>query len=586
MSTTGAQHWTQQFLDTNGDPYSGVLAYHYVPGSTTDTDVWTSEDKATPAAQPVVGDTAGRVSFYGDNTYRIVIKTSGGTTLYDYDHVKIMHKDVTLRNENKGLSYPSATSSTIGHMFGKVASGGTLNEVGINLSGSAYSPIQFQGGSITARQQTWAYGADLASATTLTIGSDGNVFDVTGNTTITGLSSTTAGTPLVLRMQGQATLQHNATSLILWNGENWTPETGDVIFIESLGSGNYYEVARRSNSLIHDSQELQNVALSAGVSGNALTISLKTRAGDDPSGTDQCRISFRHSTLTTGTYRTRTVSSAKSVVVSNGSTLGAKNSQYLRLWVVALDAEAISAGAGVEIGVWNAVNAVDTSVVSYQTINEGALYTSTAEGGAGGADSTQVLYSTTSRASAPIRVLGYVEIQAGTSGAWSNSPTVVQIVGPGVRKCGDVVQEQVSLDGAYATGTTTIPKDDTIPQSGEGVQYMTRAITPQSAANILDIQHVGNYGTSTNVDLLCALFQDATANALAAFFCGRNGGSPVVQPIVVARHRMLAGTTSATTFKIRVGLESAGTTYFNGSNGARLFGSVTQSSLVIREIFA
>ena len=588
MSLTGAQFWTNQFMAPDTGSYAGVRVYHYAAGTSTDTDVWTDEAKATPAAQPVVGDGQGRVSFYGDNIYRLVVKTSvadGDIQLYDYDNVKIMQKDACLRAENRGTGYPSATSSNIGQIFGKVDSTGDITELGVNLDGTQFSPFQFQTGAITARTQTWAYGADLASATTLTLGSDGNVFNVTGNTSISGISATTAGTPIILRMQGQAQLSHNATSLILWNGVNFTPETGDVIFFESLGSGNYYEVARRSNSLLSDPTDVQNVAISAGVATNALTVSLKTAAGDDPSGSDLCRISFRNPTLTTGTYNRRTVSSAKSVVISNGSTLGAKASQYLRLWVVAIDAESASAGAGVELALWNAVNAVDTSVVSYTSVNEGAVYTTTAEGGAGAADSAATLYSTTARSSVPVRILGYVEVQIGTSGAWSNSPTVVQVLGPGVHQCGDVVQEQVSLDGAYAVGTTTMSKDDTIPQSSAGVQFMTRAITPLSRANILEIEHVGNYAQSTNVAMLCALFQDSTAGALAAWFGGIMGGAPQIHTSLAARHRMVAATTSSTTFKIRAGLESAGSTYFNGLSGARIFGSVAQSSLVVREIF-
>ena len=464
MSLTGAQFWTNQFMAPDTGSYAGVRLYHYAAGTSTDTDLWSDESKTSAVAQPFVGDGQGRVSFYGDNIYRFVVKTSvadGDIQLYDWDNLKIMQKDACLRAENRGPSYPSATSSNVGLIFGKTDSTGDITEVGINIDGTQFSPLQFQGGTVTARQQTWAYGADLASATTLTLGSDGNVFNVTGNTSISGISATTAGTPIILRMQGQAQLTHNATSLILWNGVDWTPETGDVIFIESLGSGNYYEVARRSNSLLSDPQALQNVALSAGVATNALTISLKTKAGNDPSGSDPCRISFRHPTITTGTYNSRTVSTAKSVVVSNGSTLGASNSQYLRLWVVAIDAESVSAGAGVEIAVWNAWSNTDTSLSG---VREGSLYTSTAEGGAGGADSAQTLYSTTARASVPVRVLGYVEIQAGTSGAWSNSPAAVQIMGPGTPRCGDVVQVVYTQTGLSSTGTTTIPIDDTVPQ--------------------------------------------------------------------------------------------------------------------------
>ena len=47
---------------------------------------------------------------------------------------------------------------------------------------------------------------------------------------------------------------------------------------------------------------------------------------------------------------------------------------------------------------------------------------------------------------------------------------------------------------------------------------------------------------------------------------------------------MVAGTTSATTFKIRLGTASAGTTTFNGVAGARFFGGIMNSGISITEI--
>jgi hypothetical protein len=47
---------------------------------------------------------------------------------------------------------------------------------------------------------------------------------------------------------------------------------------------------------------------------------------------------------------------------------------------------------------------------------------------------------------------------------------------------------------------------------------------------------------------------------------------------------MLAGTTSATIFKIRVGPETAATIRLNGSNAARFFGGVASATLTVKEI--
>ena len=133
-----------------------------------------------------------------------------------------------------------------------------------------------------------------------------------------------------------------------------------------------------------------------------------------------------------------------------------------------------------------------------------------------------------------------------------------------------------------ATGTTVIPNDDTIPQITEGDEYMTQAITPLSAANLLSIDHLGIYASSGAGTMSCALFQDATTDALAASMIGLVGGGSAT--LFTVSHIMRAGTTSSTTFRIRTGNGSAGTTTFNGFGSARKLGGVMGSQLVVTEI--
>jgi hypothetical protein len=78
------------------------------------------------------------------------------------------------------------------------------------------------------------------------------------------------------------------------------------------------------------------------------------------------------------------------------------------------------------------------------------------------------------------------------------------------------------------------------------------------------------------------LFQDSTASALAAASVYDPGSD---QPETIAfTHYMTAGTTSETTFKIRIGLHTSGTYTFNGANSNRIFGGVCASSITISEI--
>jgi hypothetical protein len=134
---------------------------------------------------------------------------------------------------------------------------------------------------------------------------------------------------------------------------------------------------------------------------------------------------------------------------------------------------------------------------------------------------------------------------------------------------------------AVATGTTLIPLDDTIPQNTEGDQYMSQAITPTAALNQLEIEAVLVLASSVPNHFIAALFQDTTANALAVAGTYQVTNSGLLT--LVLKHTMVAGTASATTFKIRAGQESAGTLTFNGRAAGRLFGAITKSSLTITE---
>lgn len=85
-----------------------------------------------------------------------------------------------------------------------------------------------------------ALGAGIASAATTDIGAaTGNLVEVTGTTTITGLGIAQAGARRVVRFVGILTLTHNAASLILPGAANITTVPGDTATFISLGGGNW-----------------------------------------------------------------------------------------------------------------------------------------------------------------------------------------------------------------------------------------------------------------------------------------------------------------------------------------------------------
>lgn len=316
---------------------------------------------------------------------------------------------------------------------------------------------------------------------------------------------------------------------------------------------------------------INKYSLTGTVSGNALTIALKDRDGNDASASAPFTFKFRSATASTPTATIGSVTGALSTVISSGSTAGTVSGVAHRLHIGAL-----LTGSTVEL-CWYQGYSTTTGL---KVFSPSELITTTAEGGAGAADSAGVMYSTTARTGVPWVYLGYIESTQGTAGTWASNPSKIHAASESSPLPGAVLSRHYTQTGAVATGTTAIPVDDTIPQVGEGDQYMSLAATPSSAINLLVIRHGGEYGTSAGTIYTVTLHQDGAANASAAV-ADIIGVEPTFTHLT---HRQLAGTTSATTFTIRAG-PSGGTITFNGSGGARRYGGVLSSYLEIEEIF-
>jgi len=194
------------------------------------------------------------------------------------------------------------------------------------------------------------------------------------------------------------------------------------------------------------------------------------------------------------------------------------------------------------------------------------------------------MYSTSARTNVACRCIGYIEITTGaTAGEWDNAPTKIQAMGPGARRSGDMVQRVRYQTGAKAIGSTASVFDDSIPQITEGDEYMTVSITPTSVLNNLYIDIVTNTDIQANSYALIALHQDAVANALASVL----SYNPTNEVRVVSfSHKMIAGTVSPTTFRVRIGSTNGSSVTFNGMNNTAYLGGVCASSITVTEVFA
>jgi hypothetical protein len=311
--------------------------------------------------------------------------------------------------------------------------------------------------------------------------------------------------------------------------------------------------------------------------GNAVTFAVKTLAGADPSAGDPVYFVFRNVTPATGDYTVLTQTSALNMSLSAGSSAGVPgNNIPFKLW-----GGVINNAGSPELFVIN--NLLGQDIYPF---GQFPIISTTTEGGAGAADSAQVAYAISTRASKPYIPLFYASYETGlaTVGNWAASPTRLQLYSPGVPLPGTVVNQARSSSGAVISGSAAIPLDDTIPQSTEGDQFMTKAITPSSAAHLLRVSHRGHYATaSAGIFVVAALFQDSTANALATSFTFVNSTANSVTPVDID-HILLAAATISTIFRVRAGGAVVNSFTFNGSGGGRLYGGTANSYLNIEEI--
>jgi hypothetical protein len=66
------------------------------------------------------------------------------------------------------------------------------------------------------------------------------------------------------------------------------------------------------------------------------------------------------------------------------------------------------------------------NIAGGNNLDETTLISTTAEGGAGAADSISTIYSTTARTNVPYRVVGFIQSTQTTAGTWATAPSTIQ----------------------------------------------------------------------------------------------------------------------------------------------------------------
>jgi len=343
-------------------------------------------------------------------------------------------------------------------------------------------------------------------------------------------------------------------------------ETDDARIVTPL------KLSKIKRRMTTNSVMIGNLTLATSRSSNAETISIKTMAGTDPSSSDPVYLAFEDGA---GGFSVVSITSALSLTISSGSTLGATSGEPFRIWVVLFnDAGTFRLGA---IKCYTG-----TGIVG---LEDNGVASSTAEGGAGAADSAGVFYTGTAVTSKPYRILGRLDYTLTTAGTWVTAPTI-KLFSQGSKLPGDVVQRAHNPYSAVATGATTIPIDDTIPQKTEGDQYMvTPALVPTAAANLLAVKAEATFGSSaTNTWLMMPLFRDSASDCFAVGHFFMNAFANAPGRMVVNATPFVAGSTASTVVSARAGVNGDGTTTFNGVASARQLGAANKAFISIEEI--
>lgn len=217
------------------------------------------------------------------------------------------------------------------------------------------------------------------------------------------------------------------------NADPTTPEEGDLFYSDGTPraegvwvykNGSFEQLGQAATA---ESSGLINLGLACSVAANALTISLKDQSGNTPTGGSPVTVSFPSTSLTTGTFTQKVISSALSITVPAGANLGifaGDSTQILYVYIVDTGASTILAASPAWLG--------ESGKSATLVFGANAAF----------------LYSATAQATSPFRLIG--KLTCGTDGSsnWVTAPSRVEL--------SPVKRKMVGIDYT-ATGAITIP---------------------------------------------------------------------------------------------------------------------------------
>lgn len=156
-------------------------------------------------------------------------------------------------------------------------------------------------------------------------------------------------------------------------------------------------------------QSMQNGCIAASVSGNALTLAVKTLAGADPSAADPVTLWFRSATTSSGVFVPVKVTSVLSITIPVSATLGHASARDQQIILYAMN----NAG-GAELAVSTKFFDPSVRLTTTTTISPAATSPST-------------MYSATGRSNIPFGAIARCISNQTAAGTWAAVPSQIDL---------------------------------------------------------------------------------------------------------------------------------------------------------------
>lgn len=522
--------FNDQTIKVNGDPYVGAKLFAYVAGSSTKQAVYTDAAGTVPHSNPIILDslgfpTQGPIWIPEGISVKFVLAPPNDTDpptspIKTIDSVQgVNDASVSISEwQASGVAptYISANSFSVqgdqttefqkgrraqfttglGTVYGKIINSvfaASITTITMLMDGTSvlYDGLSVVNLSLLRANPTALPNpiellrSSVVGHATLTPTWDyayGEIQDVTGVITYTAIPNAPRPGATRIWYPAAGAIMTNGGNISVQGGANVTAESGDKWIITATSTTTFdVGVVKESGKAIVSTAEIQPFTAVANTPANGVTLSLGATALD-----------FRSTTLSSGTIETVVVAAPINTVISSGSTGGAVNGAKTRFAALAMNVAGVA-----EIAWCNASGGVD--------LDESKLITTVAEGGAGAADSSAVIYSTTARVGVPFRIVGYWDETQAVAGTHSAALNAVQGAGGQIRVIGANMVRLNTSNGYGSTNTKYLRFLNVVSNFGGDITYADSATLGATftinAPGVYAVSYCFNSGASGNLGL-------------------------------------------------------------------------------------